>query len=328
MKKVLHVYVGSADSAAQTPPDPRFAGRIEWTAHAVDANRSIDRLRRAFFMPDPSGFDVIMSSEYYCALGVNLRLRLSGSKTRHLIWGLNKSRRAVDSGVLAPIAHWAFARSDRIVTHSRHEIDLFTQMHRLPRERFAFVPWGYDVPAITPTTAFSQRSEPYVCLIGRNNRDLPTFAKAIEISGLRGVAIVSNPAPNDRAALERAGVEIHQNLPMNDSLDCLRHAAISAVLLQDDGRGAGHITMVSALQLGVPQVVSRAEAIADYVQMPEHGLAVPMHDAAATAQAFTELMHDPERRARIAQAAREAGWQRFSHATVQQAIDAQMSTLL
>jgi hypothetical protein len=176
--------------------------------------------------------------------------------------------------------------------------------------------------------AFSARQTPYICLIGRNNRDLATFAQAIQRSGYPGVAVVSKLAESELTMLRQAGVEVHQNLTMNDSLDCLRHAAINAVLIKDDQRGAGHITMVSALQLGVPQVVSCAAVTADYVQMPEHGIAVPLGDARATAQAFRDLMEDAGRRARVAQAAKTAGWAHFSHASVQEAVDKHLSALL
>jgi hypothetical protein len=328
MKRVLHVYVGSTDQPPGSVSDPRYGGRVAWTVHAVDKERSVDRLKAAFLIPDPTQFDAIVTSEYYCALGVNLRLRLSTSRARHLVWGLNQSRRVVDRGVLGAVANWAFARTSRIITHSRHEISLFTQMHKLPSELFHFEPWGYDVPGITPSAAFSARQTPYICLIGRNNRDLATFAQAIQRSGYPGVAVVSKLAESELTMLRQAGVEVHQNLTMNDSLDCLRHAAINAVLIKDDQRGAGHITMVSALQLGVPQVVSCAAVTADYVQMPEHGIAVPLGDARATAQAFRDLMEDAGRRARVAQAAKTAGWAHFSHASVQEAVDKHLSALL
>jgi glycosyltransferase involved in cell wall biosynthesis len=68
---------------------------------------------------------------------------------------------------------------------------------------------------------------------------------------------------------------------------------------------------LEALACGVPQVVTAVGGTREAV-VPETGLSIPPRDPDALASAVIELLRDPRRRARMAQASRERHAARFT----------------
>jgi glycosyltransferase involved in cell wall biosynthesis len=289
MIKVVYVYPGQAGQAIWLTSHQQVARSVEWIPVAIEHEGSAARVWHTLqAMGDtPKDADLIVSGEYYVAVGVNAWLRTSGRRTPHIIWGLNQSRRLLTQPLLHQVANHLFARSNLVVTHSRAESHQFQQIHRIQAEKFRFVRWGFDLPAVE-AAPFSG-PEPYVCLVGRNNRDIDTFAQACQQAGIRGEVISAPLPPEQVSRLASMGVTAQANLSFERCLACLRDSLFSAVLLKDDSRGAGHITMVAAMLLGKAQVVSDAQVIADYVNAPEHALKVPMNDVNSCARAFQQL---------------------------------------
>ncbi len=277
---------------------------------------SLARMLAALFVRRRLGrYDVVVTAEYFEAAGMNLRLLLTFSRTRHVIWGLNQSRKALVQKFVKPVADRLFRRADAVVVHSTREIDLFCDLHGLDRARFNFVHWGFDMPAIAPT-AFANGRAPYLCLIGRNNRDLLTFAKGLEGTGLGGVVIADEIPEPVRAVLRAGGIEFILKADFNTCLDCIRNAMASAVLLNDSSRGAGHITMVAAMFLGVPQIVTDTGVVKDYFTHEQHGISVPLGGVDEFRAAAIALRDDPARRQRMGADARAFANAHFTNAAV------------
>ena len=315
--RVLYVSPGSPG-----PAEPWILGQqslradIDWDVAYLPQTGSLARLLAALFIPRRLGrYDLVVTAEYFEAAGMNLRLLLTLCRTRHVVWGLNQSRKTLTQKFVKPIADRLFRRSDAIVVHSTREIDLFCDMHGLDRARFDFVHWGFDMPAVTPT-AFSDGRAPYVCLIGRNNRDLLTFAKGLEGTGVNGVVIADEIPEPIRETLRAGGIEFQLKVPFNACLDCQRHAMASAVLLNDASRGAGHITMVSAMFLGVPQIVTDTGVVKDYFTHEQHGLDVPLGAADEFRAAVIALRDDEPRRRRMGANARAFAAAHFTNDAV------------
>ena len=258
--------------------------------------------------------DIVVSSEYRRSFLVNLALLLTFSRAPHLVLGMNLSAQSITSrrAVLQRLIDRVFARSSAIVVHSLKEAELFAALHHLPVDRFVFSHWGYDLPP-SEGTRFAAAQKPYFCMIGRNNRDLETFAEAVRLAGVRGIAVVPGYLQLD-PALEQV-LEIHRDLPMADCVDCIRHAAANVTLLRDGERGAGHITVVTAMHLGVPQIHSDAEVLREYLPGPLFSTPVPIGDAAAAAAAMRETLKPEPASAPEARRAFARAWLSHDHAT-------------
>lgn len=234
--------------------------------------------------------NLIISNEYRRSFLINLVLCLFLLRPLHIVIGMNLSSRPIktSSNFLNRIINAIFRRSSKIIVHSTYEAHLFGILHDLPDKLFAFSHWGYDLPSIK-SSRFSNVPKPFACMIGRNNRDLHTFAAALKLAGIRGIAII--PSYIDFEPGHDVELDVYRDLSMDDCIDCIRNAAVNLTLLRDDQRGAGHITIVTALHLGVPQIHSDAQVLKEYVPMAHLSRPVPIGDVDAVASAILKIMH-------------------------------------
>lgn len=232
---------------------------------------------------------MVISSEYRRSFIVNIALITTLCRARHLVLGMNLSARSITSNRawLKNLIDRIFARSTLVVVHSIREAHLFAVLHQMPEERFVFSHWGYDLPE-SESSRFSNSEKPYFCLIGRNNRDVETFCKAVNLAGVRGLAIL--PGYIQLQTEIEQTLEIYRDLPLADCIDCIRHAAANVTLLRDDDRGAGHITVVTALHLGVPQIHSDVAVLREYLPDSRFSTPVPIGDAEAVAEAMRTVL--------------------------------------
>jgi glycosyltransferase involved in cell wall biosynthesis len=259
-------------------------------------------------------YDAIITTEYNIAFVICLRLLLQRLPTRHVVVGLNLSGRPIRLG-LAPLDalfNRIFGRLDGIIVHSREEIEQFSALHNLSLDRFAFSPWGFDLPeASAPSTLFLADQPPYFCMIGRNNRDFETFVMAVEASNSRGVIICGSKDKvlNDVHPL----ITEYHDLPMEECIACVRHALANVILVNDANRGAGHITAVMAMLLAKPQIFSSVAVLQDYLASEETGIGVPLHDVGAVAAAMDRFKAEPTTVAAFGNAAQQRAADDFSH---------------
>lgn len=237
--------------------------------------------------------DLVVSCEYRRAFLVNLALILTRSRAPHIVLGMNLSAKPIVSRhrTLQRLIDGVFARTTAIVVHSTTEAELFSRLHNLPEERFAFSHWGFDLPT-DGGGRFDGEAKPYFCMIGRNNRDVETFAAAIRKAGVRGIAILPGYLQLD-PAIEQS-LQVYRDLSMSDCVSCIRNATANVTLLRDGSRGAGHITVVTAMHLGVPQIYSDTEVLREYFPTPDFGLPVSVGDADQVAKRMEELLQQAQ----------------------------------
>jgi glycosyltransferase involved in cell wall biosynthesis len=307
--RALYVYAGTPSSEPQWITGHRLTcNSFEWTHAPIPTVSSLGRVWSSLVALDLKGYDLIVSSEYFIGFGINLRLRLLRVKTPHIVWGLNQSRRALDMQATKRFVSWVFNRSTRIVVHSRHEALLFASLHDIAQDKFRFVHWGFDLPQIRPSKYSDTARGPYVCLIGRNNRDVATFCAGLQGTGIRGVVITSRLTDEERDELSRfPHIEVHQDLAMNDCLDCMRSALANVVLVSDNARGAGHITMVAAMLMGKPQIISIAPVVEDYYRNGQTALGVKVGSVEEFRSAVLRLRDDPGLARDLAEPGRQFG---------------------
>lgn len=272
------------------------------------------------------GADVILTNEYFNAACVSALLRVTGSRARHAVLGLNVSNnrtlRTKWPALNRMLNRLFFGRLGMAVVASKPEAEIFSEMHDIPLDRFSFVRWSYDLPRLEGH--FDAPDRPYFCLIGRNNRDHATFCAALEGMAADGVIVAHTPPglalpPNVRALAE---------IPLADCIDCIRHAVANVILVQDADRGAGHITIVTAMHCGRPQIISDVDTALDYFIPGVHALTVPLGDVQAVRAAMQALLDDPGRADRMGAAAADYAARELSHARRSEILQERLRTWL
>jgi glycosyltransferase involved in cell wall biosynthesis len=161
---------------------------------------------------------------------------------------------------------------------------------------------------------------PLIVSVSRHNP-----RKGIDVL-LRALAQLRSHDISFRAALIGPGrlLEVHRSLA--DRLGISRSVAVPGAVpdvrpflraadvfvLPSLSEGSGSVSLIEALQAGIPVIATGVDGIPEDVVDGESGLLVPPRDAAALCDALAKLLRDPSLRARLASAARETYEQRFS----------------
>lgn len=263
----------------------------------LEAGGGFGRLRQVIgLLPRLRRAALVVTTEYIVAWSVGLMFWLTRAPARHVVVGLNISGRPIQPRRrwMRRLANFAFRRVDLAIVASRPEARIFHALHDIPMRRFAFALWSFDLPSAEGST-FARPARPYFCLIGRNNRDHATFCKALEGLDADGVIVASAPPAFDPPP----NVRVLTNISFADCIDCIRGSVANVILVNDANRGAGHITIVTAMHCGRPQIISDVDTASDYFIEGEHVLTVPLADPAACRAAMAGLLADPARADRM-----------------------------
>jgi len=241
---------------------------------------------------DYAHYDVVAAAEYYLSWALCLRLLFRWKRPKVAALTFNQSKRLLLTGIrpLDRLLNRIWRRASMFLVHSRDEATRFSRIHDIPLDRFVFSRWGFDLPAHDQSKT-AVPIEPYVTMVGRNNRDLMTFCSAVERAKVKGVLITAGYML-DRQPVQSSDVLVLADRPMDECLNYVAGSFAHLVLVMDAQRGAGHISAVSAMLLGKPQVFSAVPPLADYLTDDFNGIAVPIGDVEAVTAAIRTLRDD------------------------------------
>lgn len=231
------------------------------------------------------------------ALTAAIQRRIGRRDTPIVAWCFNVGR--FPTGWKQRLASFLLRSIDMFVVHSRGEVALLRDRLMIDEARVCFVPLQR---AAIPVLAEEQTEAPFALAMGSANRDYATLYEACRRTGLplalvaaRHALPAEQPPPN---------VTLHANL---DPVACLRlaqQARLSIVPLADVAAASGQITMVEAMRMGRPLIVTDTIGSRDYVVDDATGLLVPPRDPAALAAAMQRLWDDAALRSRLSSGAR------------------------
>lgn len=278
--------------------------REEWRSYWETAGRALHRNDGVLTLYPP------------LAATTGLRRRLGRSRKPVVAWCYNVDLR---TGLRHAAARFAMADVERVVVHSRGEVEAIERWLELPPGRVAYVPLGCG--AIEHLADEDDR-EPFVVAMGSAHRDYATFFEACRRTKLPAVVIAS--------AHSVAGLSVPDNVEVRNgltSLECRRiaqQARISVVPIRDRLTASGQIAVVEALRMGRPVIATRSVGTVDYIDHGATGLLVEPGDPAALASEMERLWGDAGERNRLAE-----GAARYAEAELSDvALAAQLSRIL
>jgi glycosyltransferase involved in cell wall biosynthesis len=202
-------------------------------------------------------------------------------------------------------------RFDRIVVLCRKQEDYLRGEVNLPAERVHFVHDKVDTRFWRPESAPLHVGERFVLSVGRERRDYETLlAAARMMPDTPFLVVCSSPWARRRDTSLGSlppNVTVRHSLTWCDLRALYERAAVILVpLLPMTDYAAGVNTVLEAMAMAKPVVVTATPGIADYVAEGETALFVPPSDASALARAIERTFAHPRISAGRAASARQA----------------------
>jgi glycosyltransferase involved in cell wall biosynthesis len=279
--------------------------------------------------------DVIVTDGEGSGIPLAVLLRLGRSRVGHVTIGHRLTSRKKQFFLRILSSH---KRMDRIVVHSRYQHDFARTALHVPTRRLALLPYQVDTDFWSPTGAAEER---LVVSAGLEHRDYPTLMRAVHGLDARVViGAASNWSRHDFAAsAPPANVEIGA-FDYTALRDLYARAAVVVVPLKDVDNQAGVTTILEAMAMGKPVIVSQSFGQTDVVEdrrdgrrglprerpvslarilaagrgldVPPNGFYVPPGDPGALRRAIEYLLANADERQRLGQSGRYLAQQLFT----------------
>ncbi len=277
-------------------------------------------------------YDVILTDGEHIGIPLAVLLKLVGARVAHVTIGhrLSASKKR-------PFFRWLRVQShiSRIALHSKRQYALAVDELGLTPDKLALLPYQADTDFWTPQAVSEER---LICSAGLEFRDYPTLVAAAEDLDVRVVIGAASHWSKRRNTASASGRPSNVEVDSFDYFalrDLYSRAAIVVVPLDDVDFQAGVTTILEAMAMAKPVIVTHSVGQTDVVEdrrqitrgshprsRPEsllrqaateagvvlepNGFYVPPNDPGALRRAIEYLLDRPAERARLGAAGRRA----------------------
>jgi glycosyltransferase involved in cell wall biosynthesis len=252
--------------------------------------------------------DVVLSDGEHVGIPLALAMRAKRYATPHLVIGhhLGNPRKA-------PIFRWAKAqrKMDRVLVHSPNQIELLHRQLGFSLQQLHLIPYGVDTDFWSPGPRVENTD--LVLTAGREHRDYQTLVDAVAGQARLFVADSSPFSPQAHRRGPQAWPEWVERraLSLIELREYYDRAAVVVVPVVPTAYPFGITTLLEAMAMAKPVVVSDTEGLRGIVEHDRTGLVVPPGDHTALWRAVRQLLQDADARRDLGQAARAAVLRRF-----------------
>jgi glycosyltransferase involved in cell wall biosynthesis len=256
--------------------------------------------------------DVVLSDAEHVGIPLAVAMRARRFTTPHLVIGHH-----LGSPRKAKAFRWAKAgrRMDRVLVHSPNQVELWHRRLGLSLRQLQVIPYGVDTDYWAPGSGVQEAD--LVLSAGREHRDHQTLVDAV--GGMGGTARLfvadgSTHSPGAPRRVPQAWPEWaeRRGLSLLELREHYDRATVVVVPVLPTVYPFGITTLLEAMAMAKPVVVSDTEGLRGVVEHGRTGLIVPSGDPTALRRAVRELLEDAGARESMGRAAREAVLERFS----------------
>lgn len=210
-------------------------------------------------------YDVILTDGEHIGLPLALLLKLAGSTVAHVTIGHRLS---------AAKKRWLFtvlklhSHINRIVLHSTRQYQLAIERLGIPAWRLVLLPYQVDGDFWQPAHSAEDR---LICSAGLEFRDYPTLLEAVD--GLDAEVVIGAASHWSKRRNRAHGAALPRNVKVSafdysTLRDIYARASIVVVPLEDVDFQAGITTILEAMAMAKPVVVTRTAGQTDVVEDP------------------------------------------------------------
>jgi len=283
-----------------------FSGSYSWYfSRARNSNNALLTMIHRFFasldaVMKSRDSDAIISHGPYMAFYCSFLIWLLRIKVPHVVYSFNFA--VLPEGMALRRMAFFFQKIDCLVVSSTMERSLYAEYFNIPIGNIDFVRWGVGGPDFTLKP--SKLDKPYISTVGGNARDYETFMAAM--AALPDVQAIAVMRPYNLEGLKVPdNVSVLTNIPLGDALSVIKNSILTVLPLAGSEIPCGHVTIVIAMYLGVPCIVTNSSGVSDYVTDFETGLLCETNSVGAMKKAIGRLLEDQVLSSKLASSAEE-----------------------
>jgi len=210
---------------------------------------------------------------------------------------------------------WAMGEANRIIWHAHASLDLCRVACPELAAKGDYVPFGVNLEDLA---AARPRDGDYAVCAGNSPRDWEALAEGWRAFPDRQL-ILLGPRPKGGAPLPK-NVRAMGRVPFRDYVDLLAGARVVLLPLPDGWASWGQMTLLQAMALGKPVVVTDVRPVRDYIA--EGCVTVPPNDVRGLMDAASALWLDGTLRSGVGRAAKQVVTERFDERIMAQRFEA------
>lgn len=200
----------------------------------------------------------------------------------------------------------AFRHVDRFVVYSQVERTLYAEHFGIPLDKVDFLHFGVAPPRVEPSADLPVE-RPYVCAVGSQGRDYRTLFDAARALPAVRFFVIAYQASIAGLTVP-ANVTVMQGVPFDFAVRVAVNSDFMVLPLASGSIPCGHVTAVTAMQVGCPMIATDSLGLRDYLRDGETAVLVEPQRADALIEAIRSGLADPDAmRAKAARAKTFAG---------------------
>ena len=204
------------------------------------------------------------------------------------------------SGWIGRLYQWWVRRTltsgyiERLLVFSQHEVEYYARLLDVDAQLFRFVPLGIEMK-VMPDIA----DEGYWFSTGKSNRDYEVLVGAVAGTEHR-LVIACDDLPQPTAD----NIQVYHHAFGDQMLQLMGHSHGVIITLHDEHVSSGQLVALQAMAMGKPLIVTRSQALANYVQDDVNALVIDKTPSALL-QAMDRLNSDTDLYHQLSVASRE-----------------------
>jgi glycosyltransferase involved in cell wall biosynthesis len=250
-----------------------------------------------------SNHSAVLSTSERVAIPLAAMLKMSKTNTPHVVIGHKLSSRFKSSLFQVWPLHKSF---DHLICVCRAQADFAVNELSVPASKVDFVYDKVDRKFFQPQ---GTAAGDFILSVGQEQRDYDTLLKAISSTGIKLVIVASSRWSDRQMEVRLNGTEsvtVLSHISYRELRSLYAAARLVVVPLFDVSYAAGVNTVLEALAMAKPLIVSSTPGISDYVIPEETGKLVPPENITTLKDAIHCLWDRAGERKRLGENARQA----------------------
>lgn len=270
------------------------------------------RHARSAFEDRPDGIITCFPQLAMCVAFLKL---IGGHKPKIVAYNYNLG--GFPDGIKRLLARFVAHQIDAYVVHAPSEVCSYSSYLGISRDRVRFIPLQRGEIQVVRK---EDTEAPFVLAMGSAHRDYSTLIIAVDALAVPTVIVTK---PSEAEGLPQSPyVTIRSKMTEKECIDLLARARLSVTPISNLTTASGQITIINAMQLGIPVIATRCPGTDGYIKDGQTGLLVEAFDCAELQAAISMLWSDLDRRNTLSVAARAEARLRFSDQAAAVALEA------